>query len=97
MDNYAFYIDELIKQKHFSDMTPTVRDELKKDIQEQLNNLFLDRIIDTLSVEDAGQFVLLLKEKKSTEAIEQFVQNHVNNYKMFTEKVFREFAQVYLG
>ncbi len=95
--NYSLFIDELIKRRNFPDLTPEVREELKKDVMERLDSYILDRIIDLLSEEDSEQFVEMMKEKKSIEELQQFVKGHIDNYESFMKETFADFASSYLS
>jgi translation initiation factor 2 beta subunit (eIF-2beta)/eIF-5 len=94
---YTGFIDELIKKRNFQDFTPEVREELKKDVMERLDSYLLDRMIDTFSQIDAEKFILLLKEKKSADNIENFAKEHISDYKTFITSTLADFSTNYIG
>lgn len=95
--NYTLFIDGLIKQRNFSDITPDAQDELRREIKERLDNFLFDRIIDTFSDDDAEKFISLVKEKKSPDELQQFANEHTANYKTFVVDALNDFSASYLG
>jgi hypothetical protein len=93
----AAYIDALIDQRRFSDLTPVLRDELRISIQDRLDTFLLDRIIEALSDEDGDQLVKMLQEKKPMQELRQFGKEHITDYNAFMVDALREFQLLYVA
>jgi hypothetical protein len=94
---YEKFIDELIDRRDFSDITPKLREQLRKEAMERLNNFLLNRMVDVLPDKDMKEFTTLIKEKKSSEDIIKFISNGVPNYEPFINEAFSDFAYIYLS
>lgn len=92
-----FYINNLIDQKGYPDLTPEVREELKNDIRVRLNDFIMARVIAAFSDEDVDTFEELLKQNKSQAELQQFAAEHIPNFTDFLTNVLLEFQSVYLG
>jgi hypothetical protein len=91
------FVDGLIDQKGFTDLTPEVREELKSDIYQRLNDFIVARMIAAFSDEDVLKYEQLLKENKPQEELQQFAADHIPNFVDFLTNVLLEFQDVYLG
>ena len=93
------FVDELINQK-FADnkdqVTPQVRDELRRDILLRLDEFVMSRVVAKLSDEDLASFENMIKEGKSQMEIQQFITTHVPDFVNFATDAFLEFRNVYL-
>jgi len=92
---YTQFIDELINRRNLPDLTPQVREELRKDAMDRLDTFILDRIIGALTEEDANQFVALVKEQKTDDELRSFVMSKIENYETFLKDALQEFVQAY--
>src|SRR5690242_9140354 len=90
------FVDKLIEQRKFSDLTPELREQLQKDAVEQLNSFILSRVLETLSNEDAMTIATMIQEKQSPETLRQFAVDHIPDYPTFMSNVLQEFEQRYL-
>lgn len=90
------FIDSLIDQKNIPDLTPEIREELRKDALERLDRFILERTIDAFSAEDAETFGKMVAEKKSDQELQQFTAEHIPDYQTFMTSLFGEFQAVYL-
>jgi hypothetical protein len=95
--NLDAYIEDLINQKNYPDLTPEVRDELKRDIALRLNDFIMARVIAAFTDEDVAAFEELLKQNKSQAELHQFAVEHIPNFTNFLTNVLIEFQSVYLG
>jgi len=98
--NTQQFIDDLIDQKfanHQTEITPEVREELKKDLIRRLDDFVMAKIIAAFSDEDVAAFETLLKEGKSREELQQFAEGHIPDFTNFVTDAFLEFQTVYLG
>ncbi len=91
------FIDSLIEERGFPQLTEDVRDVIKKDISNKLDDFIGSRVIAKLSDEDLLTFEKLLKEKKSQEEIQKFVSTHIPEFVDFLTDTLLEFRSVYLG
>lgn len=91
------FVDKLIEEKGFVDLLPEVRDQLKKDILQRLDDFITARIIAALSDQDIVIFENMLKEGKPQEEIQQFTSTHIADFADFLTNVLLEFRGVYLG
>lgn len=94
---YETYIEQLIEERGFPDLTPEVREELKKDLVNRLDSFIGAKVIATLSDEDVLKFEQLLKDGKSREDIQKFTVEHVSDFTTFLTNALIEFRMVYLG
>ncbi len=95
--NLDKYIEDLIDQKNYPDITQEVRDELKKDITLRLNDFIMARVIAAFSDDDVLEFEKLLKANAPQEELQQFTATHIPEFETFLTSVLLEFRDVYLG
>lgn len=95
--NLDLYIDNLINQKGYPNLTDEVREELKNDIRARLNDFIMARVIAAFTDEDIDKFEELLKQNKSQEELQQFAVDHIPDFTTFLTNVLIEFQGVYLG
>jgi hypothetical protein len=91
------FIDKLIDEREFGDITPEVREELVKDLLVRLDDFIMARIIASLGDEDLAKFEQLLKNKASDEEIQKLTSAAIPDFTNFLTKVLVEFRAVYLG
>lgn len=91
------YVDVLIEERKFPDLTPEVKEQMQKDILQRLDNFIAARIIAALSDEDVLVFEKMLKDKKQEEEIQNFVSGHIPDFVNFLTATLLEFRGVYSG
>lgn len=91
------FINKLLDERGFKDLTPEVREELVKDMSKRLDDFIAARTIGAFTDEDVLKFEQLLKEGKSQEEIQKFSATHIPNYTDFLTNTLLEFRGVYLG
>lgn len=91
------FIDRLIAEKNFPDLTPEVKEELRWDLSERLDDFIAAKVIATLSDENVAKFETMLKEGRSEGEIQTFVTENIPNFTDFLTQVLLEFKEVYLG
>lgn len=96
-DSVSAFVDKLIEQRGFLDITPEAREEIKNDILVRVDDFIAARVIAALSDEDVKTFEQMLKDNKSSEEVQQFVTTHVPDFNNFLTNVLMEFKDVYLG
>jgi hypothetical protein len=99
MDSQALnqYIDQLIQEKQFPDLTDEIREEIKKDLLNRLNDFINARLIAALSDEDVLIFENMLKEGSPEEEVQQFFQEKIPDLTGLLTQTLLEFKGVYLG
>lgn len=91
------YVDKLIEEKGFFDLSEDVRKELKKDLLRRLDDFIAAKVISALSDEDLLKFEEMLKSGKPQEEIQQFTTTHVPDFANFLTNTLLEFRAIYLG
>lgn len=99
MDNQSLgnFVDKLIEEKGFPDLTDDVRGEIKQDLLTRLDNFITARIIARLSDADVVEFESMLKDGKSETEIQEFAIGHIPDATNFLANTLLEFKAVYLG
>ena len=103
MDNQALnpavaeFIDRLIAEKNFPDLTPEVKEEIKRDLTQRLDDFIAAKLIAALSDENVLKFEEMLKQGKPESEIQTFITTNVPNFTEFLTQVLSEFREVYLG
>ena len=96
-ESFETYVNKLIDERGFPDLTTEVREQLKQDLLIRLDDFIAARVIAAFSNEDVIEFEKMLKDSKSMEEIQQFTVDHIENYKDFLATTLLEFRAVYLG
>lgn len=91
------FIDQLIKDKHFKDITPDIEEMIRSQLKDRLDKFILARIISNLSDEKVNQFNAMLDAKKSEMEIQEFVTASVPDFVDFLTQTLLEFRGIYLG
>lgn len=91
------FVDKLIEERGFPDLTPEVADELKRDLLVRIDDFITARIIAAFSDEDVKIFEQMLKDQRPQDEVQQFVSTHIPDYLNFLTNVLLEFRGVYLG
>lgn len=99
MDKQAIerFVEQLIKDKNFPDISPEVREELKKDLLIRVDDFIAAKVISTLSDENVDKFEEMLKTGKSEGEIQAFVAEYVPDFTNFLTQTLLEFRNVYMG
>lgn len=93
------FIDGLIDQKfaqHKNELTPEVREELRRDIFQRLDEFIMARVIAALSDDDVQQLEQLLQAGKSRQDVQQFAAEKIPDFATFVTDALLEFRSVYL-
>lgn len=91
------FIDQLIKDKNFKDITPDIEKIIKDQLKDRLDKFILARIISNLSDEKVAQFNAMLDGKKSEVEIQEFVTTSIPDFVDFLTQTLLEFRGIYLG
>ncbi|OGK24406.1 hypothetical protein A3A46_01110 [Candidatus Roizmanbacteria bacterium RIFCSPLOWO2_01_FULL_37_13] len=95
--SFESFVEQLIEERSFPDLTPEVRVELKKDLINRLDSFIAAKVIVALSDEDVLKFEQMLKDNKPAEELQKFTVEHVPDFTTFLTNVLLEFRGVYLG
>ena len=90
------FIDELLAKRHVPDVTPEIREEMKREAMERLDDFLLQRILEAFSEEDSDTFIAIIQEKKSQQELFDFAKEHITGYDDFMKSTFSDFAHAYL-
>jgi len=91
------YINGLIEERKFPNLTPELKEEMKKDLRRRLDDFIAARVIAGLSDKDVLVFEEMLKEKKPQEEIQKFVSTNIPDFTNFLTNVLLEFKGIYIG
>lgn len=91
------YVDQLIHDRGFVGLTPEIKDELRNQLYQRLDDFMAAKVISTLSDDDLAAFEQMLKDKKSDEELQKFTKEHIADYDNFLTSALLEFRAVYLG
>ena len=95
--SYDAFINKLIDERGFPDLTPEVKEELKKDLVTRLDSFIAAKVIAALSDADVLVFEQMLKDNKPSAELQQFSIDHIANFTDFLTNTLLEFRGVYLG
>jgi len=95
--NIQKFIDQLITDKGYPDLTEEVREQMKQDLIVRLDQFFMARIIAAFSDEDVVSFEAILRENKGEAEIQKFVVEHIPDLNTFLTNALLEYRGVYLG
>jgi|SRR6185369_7590142 len=90
------FVDRLIDQRNFPNLTPAIREELKTEALERLNDFLVGATIDALSDEDVEIFNKMVEEEKSSDEIQKFAANHIPDFPKFFSDTLQRFQDLYL-
>lgn len=96
-DEVNKYVDQLIDQRGFPDLTPEVREELRKDLLARLDEFIMAKVVSSLTDEQVASFESMLKEGKTGEEVQAFISSNVPDFTNFLTNAMLEFKNVYLG
>lgn len=91
------FIESVIDEKGFPNLTEEIKDVLKKDLLKRLDTFIAAKVIATLSDIDVLTFDEMIQTKKPEKEIQEFVATHVPNFVSFLTDALLEFRGVYLG
>lgn len=92
------YIDGLIAEKNFPDLTGEVRSQIKKDLLDRLNDTINAKVIAALSDEDLTGFEKLIDDANAPqEEVQKYIEAKIPDSTSFLAGVLLEFRKNYLG
>ncbi|KKS11737.1 hypothetical protein A2617_00905 [Candidatus Daviesbacteria bacterium RIFOXYD1_FULL_41_10] len=99
MDKQAIekFIEQLVKDKDFPDISPEVHEEIKRDLLRRVDDFIAARVIAALSDENVVKFEEMLKSGKPEAEVQAFVTTNIPDFTSFLTQTLLEFRGVYLG
>ena len=94
---YNDYAETLLNEKNYSTVTPAMREELKKDIIDRVQDFLIAKTIAKLSDEKAKELSALLDTNPDDKQIHDFIATAIPDAPSFIGDVLFQFRQTYLG
>jgi hypothetical protein len=94
------FMDQLLEEKFAAnkeDLTPEIKQELKRDLIKQMDNFVMASVLDRFSNEEVREFEKLIKEGKTREELQEFAQKRIPDFSDFVANILVEFQTVYLN
>jgi hypothetical protein len=91
------FIEQLIKEKGFPDLSDEVKEEIKTDLLGRADDFITAKLISALSDDKVAQFEAMLKEGKPQEETQKFLQDSIPDFTNVVSQALMEFRDVYLG
>ena len=91
------FIDGLIDEKGFKNLTHEMRKEMAQDIKKRFDEFVIVRSLAQFSEEEIAQFKQMLDEKKTSTELQQFITEHISDYETFLSDTIIKFREAYLS
>lgn len=91
------YIERLIGEKGFPDITEEVHAQIKKDLLDRLNDTINAKVIAALPDAELGEFEKLIDANAPQEEIQTFIESKIPDSAIFLATVLLDFRKTYLG
>lgn len=95
--NLDTFVDDLITEKGFPDLTQEMREDIAVHIKQRLDEYIMARSLAQFSNEEIEQFKHLLSEKKTKAELQQFAMDHVPDFPNFLITTIAQFREAYLS
>lgn len=95
--SYEAFIDKLIEERSFPDISPEVKTELKRDLVGRLDSFIAAKVIAALSDKDVLLYEKMLRDNRPAEELQKFTVEHIADFVNFLTNTLLEFRGVYLG
>ncbi len=96
-DATSTFINHLIDQKQFANLTPELREEIFADIEQRLDEFIIARSIAQLTDEEVTHFKKMMEEKKTRSELQQYTMDHIADYPKFLDDTLNSFQEAYLA
>lgn len=91
------YVESLMAERGISDDVPQeVRERMKKDVLERLNNFFISRVIESVPAEKIDEIDKIIQAGDS-EKTWQYIHSNVPNFDKLSFDVLADFRSKYLA
>lgn len=96
-DGIESFIDELIAQKGYPEMSPEAREEMRRDLRRRIDDFIMARVVAALTDEQLIGFEKLLAEKKPRAELQKYAAENIPDFVSFLTNALIEFQAVYLA
>ncbi|NMB56354.1 hypothetical protein GYA19_00235 [Candidatus Beckwithbacteria bacterium] len=91
------FLDKIIDEKKYENLLPEVRDQIKTDLQDRVNQYLNARLINKLDDKQVEELQELLKQKSEVEEVNKFFEDRIPNLKEVIAASLLDFRKIYLG
>jgi hypothetical protein len=91
------FIDETLAAKGYEYVESEVKDALRDDLREQIEDFVMARTIAAFTKDEVARFETMLDERRSQKELRQFAMEHIPDYRTFLASALVEFQDVYLS
>jgi hypothetical protein len=91
------YLDKLIAEKDFPKLDASVKEQIKFDLRDRLNDFLNAKFIALLSDEKVEELNSLLAKNPQTEEVNQFFHANIPNLPIVISSELLNFRKSYLG
>lgn len=97
LETLSAYINRLIDEKGFPDLTSEVRTQIHTDLMTRLNDSINAHVIAALSDDDLVGFEKLIDTNAPQEEVQTYIEGKIPDSTSFLASVMLEFRKNYLG
>jgi hypothetical protein len=91
------FVESLIEAKNYKTLTLEMREELKKDVIDRVQDFIIAKTIAKLSDQQAKDFGVLLDTDPDDKTIQEFIAKAIPDAPAFIGDTLFAFRQTYLG
>jgi Arc/MetJ-type ribon-helix-helix transcriptional regulator len=91
------FIDILIDQRGYADASDDVREQLRSDLKQRLDEFVMTKTVSAFSKEELQEFERLFEENKPISELTEFVVEHIPDYHSFMTGTLVSFRDAYLS
>ncbi len=90
------FVDQLIEKKAFKDVEPEVKEQLRIDLEERLQDFLLKELLNEMSDPDLASFEQLIDSGANDDEVQKFISEHVENSESVLTAALVKFANLYV-
>jgi hypothetical protein len=90
------FLESILYEANLVTLDENMRQELKKELFDQLDNYLASVIVDKLAPEDLERFIEMSQEQRPKEEIELFINEKIPHPQEFFANAFVRFKAMYL-
>jgi hypothetical protein len=92
------YIETLLDEQGFdNDLSKDIRESMKKDLEDRLNNYFISKSLENLKEEDIKEVNKIIDKGGETSEVWDFISKNIPDFNSFSVNLLKEFREIYLG
>ena len=97
--NFDEFVERLIVEKNFPELTPEVHAQIKSDLLAQLNRSIKVRLVEALPDDKAKEFMAMLDKNppSSPDETQKFIADNIPDLNNFMSQILLDFRKTYLG